>query len=326
VKSSNPAPLVAIVGPTGSGKSALALRLAREFPTEIVNCDSLQLYRYFDIGTAKVPPAEREGVAHHLLDIVDPDQECNAGDYSRRARETIAAITARGRLPVVVGGTGFYLRALLEGLFEGPARDEGLRTRLAARERRRPGSLHRILSRLDPASARRIHVNDGNKLARALEVCIVSRRPMTEMFAGGRASLEGYRWRKIGLNPPRQALYARLDERCREMFDRGLMEEVRSILARGFPASSKPFESHGYRQAIQMLRGEITRAEALTLAQRNTRRYAKRQWTWFLRDREVEWFDGFGDDGLLQEKCVRNVGNFLNIVTDISERFPSSIV
>ncbi|MGH9672683.1 MAG: tRNA (adenosine(37)-N6)-dimethylallyltransferase MiaA [Bryobacteraceae bacterium] len=318
MKSSSLSPLVAVIGPTGCGKSDLALRLAREVPAEIVNCDSLQLYRYFDIGTAKLSEAEREGVPHHLLDILDPGQETSAGDYARRAREVIAEITARGRLAVVTGGTGFYLRALLDGLAEAPARDDAIRRRLAGREQRRPGSLHRILRRLDPSSARRVHAHDLNKLVRALEVCLRARGPMSALFAAGRDPLQGYRTWKVGLNPPRAALYAQIDERCRRMFQRGLVEEVRRILDLGYSPESKPFQSHGYRQVIGMLRGEIDPQAALEEAQRNTRRYAKRQWTWFLREAGIDWLDGFGGDPKVQDAAVAGLRKFLTSFTDFA--------
>jgi tRNA dimethylallyltransferase len=199
-------PLVAVVGPTGSGKSDLALRLAGEFAGEIVNCDSLQVFRYFDIGTAKTPPAARRGIPHHLIDVADPDQLFTAGEYARLARGAIAAISARGRLPIVAGGTGFYLRALLDGLFAGPSRDPGLRLRLAARETRRPGSLHRLLRRFDSQAAARIHPHDVPKVTRALEVCLLTRRPVSELFREGRDPLAGYRVLKLGLEPGRDAL------------------------------------------------------------------------------------------------------------------------
>lgn len=304
-------PMVAVVGPTGTGKSELALRIAAEFQGEIVNCDSLQLYRYFDIGTAKLPLEERGGIPHHLLDILDPNETFSAGEYARRARGILGEIASRDRLPVVVGGTGFYLRALLEGLFAGPERDEALRQRLIERERRRPGSLHRMLGRFDPGSLQRIHERDVQKTIRALEVCLAARRPMSQMFAAGREPLEGFRVLKLGLDPPRQDLYRRLDERCKSMFEHGLLEEVRSILAHGFAASAKPFESVGYKQALQLLRGEMTLDEAIESAQRSTRRYAKRQWTWFRKEPGLEWLSGFGAEEATQSIALTRVRDFL---------------
>ena len=305
------APLIAIVGPTGSGKSDLALRLAGEFQGEIVNCDSLQVYRHLDIGTAKVPPSERRGIPHHLFDILDPDQVFTAGEYGRRARAALREITARRRLPIVAGGTGLYLRALLDGLFPGPGRDEALRTRLAGREARRPGFLHRLLSRFDPQAAPRIHPADVQKLIRAVEVCLLTRRPLSAWFREPRQALEGFRTLKLGLNPPRQALYERLDTRCQRMFEAGLAAEVRQILDRGFPAASKPLQSHGYRQAVQFLQGELDLKEALHFARRNTRRYAKRQWTWFRRESDVVWIQGFGDQPQVQAEALPLVEGFL---------------
>lgn len=304
-------PVVAIAGPTGAGKSELALRVAEEFGGEVVNCDSLQIFRYFDIGTAKLTRAEMRGIPHHLIDLLDPDQVFTAGEYSRLGRAALDAISSRGRLPVVAGGTGFYLRALFEGLFRGPARDAALRERLALRERRRRGSLHRLLGRFDAAAAARIHPNDVPKVMRALEVCLLARRPVTEMFREGRDRLEGYRALKIGLAPDRDRLYERLDERCRRMFESGLEEEVRGILDKGFSPDAKPFESHGYRQAIQMWRGALNAKEALFYAQRNTRNYAKRQMTWFHKEPGIEWLKGFGEEAHVQDEALRRVREFL---------------
>lgn len=304
-------PLLVIVGPTGSGKSELALRSAEEFHGEVVNCDSLQLYRHLNIGTAKLLPSERRGVPHHLIDILDPDEVFTAGEYARRARPLLSEIAGRGRLPVVVGGTGLYLRALLEGLFPGPTRDEALRARLAAREARRPGSLHRLLSRFDPPAAQRIHASDVQKLIRAVEVCLLTHRPLSSWFAEGRDPLRGFRTLKLGLDPPRQALYQRLDVRCERMFAGGLVEEVRRMLCLGFSPTSKSLESHGYRQALQILRGELDPEQALCYARRNTRRYAKRQWTWFRRDPDIVWKSGFGDQPQTQVAALRLVGDFL---------------
>lgn len=305
------APLVAVVGPTGSGKSELGLRLAAEFHGEVINCDSLQVYRYFDIGTAKLDPAQRRGIPHHLIDAVDPDEVFNAGEYARRARPLLTEITARGRLPLVVGGTGLYLRALVDGLFPGPARDEALRRRLAEREARRPGLLHRLLRRLDAEAGRRIHPADRPKLIRALEVCLLTRRPISAWFAAGREALQGFRVLKLGLNPPRQALYRRLDERCARMFAGGLVDEVHRVLRMGYPETVKPLESHGYRQALQLLRGELDLSKALYYARRNTRRYAKRQWTWFRREPEVRWLNGFGEQPEVQQEACHLVREFL---------------
>ncbi|HYL34546.1 MAG TPA: tRNA (adenosine(37)-N6)-dimethylallyltransferase MiaA [Bryobacteraceae bacterium] len=284
-----------VLGPTGSGKSELGLRVARELGGEIVNCDSLQLYRGLDIGTAKVPETERQGVPHHLIDVIEPAQLFTAGEYARAARGVLCEIAVRGRTPVLVGGTGFYLRALLEGLSEGPQRDTALRDRLQRRENRRPGSLHRILARLDPESASRIHPNDKNKTLRALEVRLLEGGPMSALFARGRAALAGFRPIRLGLDPPRELLYRRLDERTARMFERGLIEEVRGLLAAGVPPDAKPFESLGYRQALAVLQGRLTLPEAIASTQTETRRYAKRQMTWFRKEPHTHWLHGFGD-------------------------------
>ncbi len=305
-------PLVAVAGPTGSGKSELALRIAEEFDGEIINCDSLQVFRHFDIGTAKLKMEERRGVPHHLMDIADPDELFTAGEFARLARKAAAAITGRGRLPVIAGGTGFYLRAVLDGLFEGPTRDQALRDRLAAREGRRPGSLHRVLRRLDREAASRIHANDVPKVTRALEVRLLTRRPVTDLFRQGRDALRGYRTLKLGLLPERDELYRRLDLRCSQMFEGGLVEEVRGILALGFPASAKPFESHGYRQALQLIQGELSPRDALFYAQRNTRNYAKRQITWFRREAGLVWLKGFGGDAEIQREALERVRQFVS--------------
>jgi tRNA dimethylallyltransferase len=304
-------PLVAVAGPTGSGKSSLALAIAHRFDGEIVNCDSLQVYRHFDIGTAKLPPSLRCGIPHHLIDILDPDELFTAGEYARLARETINAISQRGRLPILAGGTGFYLRALLDGLFEGPSRDQSLRDRLGRREARRAGSLHRLLTRFDRLTAQKIHPHDVPKVTRALEVCLLTRRPVSELFREGRDALSGYRTLKLGLLPDRDALYTRVDERCAAMFANGLVEEVRHILGLGYPPESKPFESVGYKQALQYVRGELNLRDAIFYAQRHTRQYAKRQLTWFRREAGLVWLKGFADTPGIREQALELVGHAL---------------
>jgi tRNA dimethylallyltransferase len=297
-------PLPIVLGPTGSGKSHLSIGIARELGGEIVNCDSLQVYRGFDIGTAKVPAAERQGVPHHLIDIAEPTDLFTAGDYARVAEAAIREISARGCTAVLVGGTGFYLRGLLEGLSPGPSRDDTVRARLLEREQKRPGSIHRILARLDPASAARIHPNDKNKSMRALEVRLLDGVPLSSMFERGRAPLRGFLPVKIGLDPPRDLLYSRLNERARQMFDNGLLKEVECLLSSGVPAEAKPFESLGYKQALQMLQGRITEEQALESTQLETRRYAKRQLTWFRKEQGVRWIAGFGDDPPVQAEAL----------------------
>lgn len=302
-------PLVAVAGPTGSGKSELALQIAEKFNGEVINCDSLQVYRHFDIGTAKLPISERRGIPHHLIDIVDPNELFTAGEFARVGRQVVADITARGKLPIVAGGTGFYLRALIDGLFTGPSRDDDLRTRLAEREKRRSGSLHRLLTRFDRASSQKIHANDVPKVMRALEVCLLTRRPVSELFREGRDALRGYRVLKLGLFPERDVLYRGLDARCAAMFEGGLVEEVRHILSLGFAAECKPFESHGYKQALQLIRGDLSPRDAVFYAQRNTRQYAKRQITWFRREQGLLWLRGFGQD--VAEDGLKRVGEWI---------------
>lgn len=304
-------PLIAVVGPTGAGKSHLALHIAQQFNGEILNCDSVQVFRFFNIGTAKTPEDERRGIPHHLIDALDPDEVFTAGDFSRAGRRILHEITERGHLPVVTGGTGFYLRALLDGLAPGPARDEELRARLATREKRRAGSLHRLLRRFDPVTAARIHANDTPKLIRAVEICLAARRPASGVFAAGRDALEGYRVLKLGLFPNREQLYQRLECRLETMFANGLVEEVRSILARGYSPQSKPFESIGYKQALQMVTGDFSLKDALFYSRRDTRRYAKRQMTWFRQEKGMEFLPAFGDDPDLAAKVESRVREFL---------------
>ncbi|HYM11601.1 MAG TPA: tRNA (adenosine(37)-N6)-dimethylallyltransferase MiaA [Bryobacterales bacterium] len=303
-------PLVAILGPTGSGKSELALAVAGRYDAEIVNFDSIQIYRRFNIGAAKLTEAERRGIPHHLIDILEPHEVFTAGEFARRAAAVLREIAGRGRLPVLAGGTGFYLRALVDGLFSGPARNEELRRRLAARS---PERLHRLLARLDSAAAQKIHPHDVPKMIRALEVTLLARRPISELFAQSRQALEGFTLLKIGLLPDRTALYGRINKRTEAMFAAGLVEEARQILESGSPPSAKPFESHGYRQALEHLRSEINLSEAISSAQRNTRRYAKRQITWFRREKDVEWLPGFGDDPAIQQQALERVAEWLKM-------------
>ena len=303
------AALLAIVGPTASGKSSLAIHLAKQFRGEILNCDSLQMYRHFDLGSAKLSVAEREGVPHHLLDILNPEEEFTAGEFARRAKEILAAVTSQGKLPLIVGGTGFYLRALLYGLFSGPARNRELRERLQQRAAQKDtGYLHRLLRRLDPPSAEKIHPHDTPKLIRALEVCLEARRPLSELFREGRDPLQGYQVLKLGLDPPRAELYEGINRRTRALFEGGLVEEVRGILAKGFPKTVSPFQSHGYREALEYLEGKIGMEEAISVAQAKTRQYAKRQMTWFRKEAGVRWFSGFGTDRAIQTE----VSNYIS--------------
>jgi len=303
--------LVVILGPTASGKSSLAASLARHFAGEIVSCDSVAVYRNFEIGTAKPSPLERAAVPHYLIDIAEPGEAFTAGEYARQARTAIADISNRRKLAIVVGGTGLYLRALLEGLFPGPQRSEDLRERLRdmAAERGSP-YLHRILTRFDRASAAQIHPNDAAKLIRAIEVCLAARQPMSALWQQrGRDPLAGYHVLRIGLNPEREQLYARINRRAAAMFERGLIEETHFLL-RQYPllAEATPFTSLGYKQAVQHLRGELSRERAVTLTQQGHRNYAKRQMTWFRREPEVTWLSGFGDDPEIQAQAEAIVG------------------
>lgn len=302
-------PLLVIAGPTGAGKSTLALRVCEEFSGEIVNCDSLQLYRGFHVGTAKTPEPERRGVPHHLLDVLDPPDSYSAGEYARVAREIIQEISNRGRLPVVVGGTGFYLRAFLDGLPHLPESDDCVRRRLMDREQRKPGSMRRLLTRLDPASALRIHRNDTQRLMRAVEIRLLSGQVAPPAIQTG--PLPGYRVLKIGLDPDRAALYKLLDARVCQMFASGLIHEIETLLAGGCTGDEKPFESLGYRQGLAYIRGEIPLERAIYLTQLETRHYAKRQWTWFRRDPEMEWLSGFGDSPFVIEQCLQILRRFL---------------
>lgn len=304
-------PLVALVGPTGCGKSELALRVAEQFRGEVVNCDSVQIYRFFNIGTAKLPEADRCGISHHLIDIADPDDVFTAGDFARVARPVLSDIARRGNLPVVTGGTGFYLRALIDGLAPGPQRDVALRERLRGREDRRSGSLHRILRRLDPRTASHIHANDTPKVMRALEICIAARTTASAVFASGRDALQGFRVVKIGIFPDRDKLYARLESRIEAMFAAGLIEETESILARGYSPECKPFESIGYKQALQVIRGELSPKDALFYAARDTRRYAKRQMTWFRQEKGIEIFRGFADEPAVAARVIERIAAFV---------------
>jgi tRNA dimethylallyltransferase len=293
---------VIVLGPTGSGKTALSLALAAQFNGEIVSCDSVAVYRGMDLGTAKPTAAERAQTRHHLIDVADPDQPFTAGEYSRQARAALRDIAERGKLPIVTGGTGLYLRALIEGLFAGPARQQDLRAKLTrSRERHDTAGehpwLHRLLSRLDPASAERIHANDAAKLMRAIEVCLAHRRPLAEILAdraSARDPLTGFRLLRIGLNPQRKALYERLNQRAVAMFEDGLVDETHRLLDKFGPV--KALDSLGYRQAGAVLAGTASKTEAIQAAQQGHRNYAKRQLTWFRREPDVHWVEAFGDE------------------------------
>jgi tRNA dimethylallyltransferase len=304
-------PLVVILGPTGSGKSQLAIDVCLEAGGEVVNYDSVQLYRGFDIGAAKIPPEQRCGVRHHLLDVAGPGRDFTAGEYAREARRVLAIVSGRGRVPVLCGGTGFYLRALLAGLSPAPPRSDGLRRRLERIAQRRPRSLHFLLSRFDSAAARHIHPNDLQKLIRAIEMAHVERSKTSDIQSRPRTPLTGYRVLKIGLDPDRQLLYSALNARTEALFANGLLEETRKLLAQGYSAHSKPMLSLGYRQAVAVLNGAMPLAEGIEECRTKTRQYAKRQLTWFRAEEVVKWFKGFGVDRDVCEQVIALVTNFL---------------
>jgi tRNA dimethylallyltransferase len=307
--------LVVILGPTGSGKTALSLALAQKFGVEIVNCDSVAMYREFEVGTAKPTARERAQAPHHLFDCIDPTEDVTAGAYARLARQVLAEIRSRKHLPIVVGGTGLYLRALLEGLFPGPERSEELRERLRKRASLLGSAyLHKILARMDAASAAKVHANDAPKLIRAIEVCLASRQRMSELWQKGRDSLKGFRNLRLGLDPDRAALYERINRRAAGMLDSGLIEETKRLQDK-YGALARPLGSLGYKQAAQFLRGELTREQTLQAVQQAHRNYAKRQMTWFRREPEVRWFKGFGDEPAVQRDGLELVGTYERITT-----------
>ncbi len=293
-------PVVAVVGPTGSGKTQLAMALAEQFQGEIVSCDALQVYRFMNIGTAKAGPEVRERIAHHMLDLRDPDEDFSAGDYQRLARQALRLISAKSRIPLVAGGTGFYLRALIEGLFEGPGRSEEIRGRLRKiLHRRGARSLHRALRRVDPDSAAHISPADGSRIVRAYEVYLETGKPMSWWQSQPRDSLQGYRWLRLGIAWPRDILYQRINQRVEEMFQKGFVDEVRGLLER-FPPGCHAFQAIGYRQIVGYLQGKWSLEHAIGDTQQESRHYAKRQLTWFRADKEVNWLDVSPD----WESCV----------------------
>jgi tRNA dimethylallyltransferase len=297
-------PLVAVVGPTASGKSALGVWLAGQFGGEVLACDSTQLYRGFDIGTAKPALAERRGIPHYLIDSLTPNEAATAGGYRQMALAVLDDLRSRGRLPILTVGTGLYLRALLEGLAKVPQRSKELRERLrASAEEHEAGYLHRLLVRLDPETAGKIAAADEQKLIRAVEVCVLARRPISEVHRAGRAPLEGWRALKIGLMPPREALYERIHARADAMLAGGWMEEARRLMESGLPENAKPFDFIGYRELREVLRGKKKLKEARVAIQLATRHYAKRQLTWFRKDPSVHWLTGFGDDSHIQDQA-----------------------
>jgi tRNA dimethylallyltransferase len=290
------APLIVILGPTASGKSALGIELAKHLNAEILVCDSTQIYRHFDIGTGKIPRAGQRGIAHHLVDLIEPDEIFTAGAYRRRALDVLRDLRMRDKLPIITAGTGLYLRALLEGLADAPERSEAIRDRLRTSvEIRGAAHLHRLLTRLDPESAARIAAPDTQKIIRAIEMRLLAGKPASEIHRGGRTPLEGYQPLKIGLSPPREALYERIHSRIDSMIQTGWIEEVAQLVKTGIPSGAKPFQFIGYAEWRAHLAGGLTKKEAIQKIQQATRRFAKRQLTWFRREPNVHWLAGFGD-------------------------------
>jgi tRNA dimethylallyltransferase len=298
-------PLVAVVGPTASGKSALGVWLAERLGGEVVACDSTQLYRGFDIGTAKSSASDRRRVPHHMIDILEPQEAATAGGYRQLALSILEDLRQRKRLPIFTVGTGLYLRALLEGLAEVPQRSLELRVRLrtAAREHT-AGYLYRLLKRLDPEAAEKIASADEQKLLRAIEVCVLARKPISELHRAGRVPLEGWRVLKAGLMPPREMLNERIASRTAAMLERGWMREVEALLRSGLGEEAKPFDFIGYRELRAVLHGTMVLARAREAIQQATRRYAKRQITWFRKEPGVRWFTGCGDDPVVQASVI----------------------
>jgi tRNA dimethylallyltransferase len=298
-------PLVAIVGPTASGKSALGLWLAERLGGEVVACDSTQLYRGVDIGTAKPTVAERRGIPHHLIDVLDANETSTAGGYREMAIAVLDTLRGRMRLPVLTVGTGLYLRALLEGLADVPQRSDELRERLRTiAQEHEPGHLHRVLQRLDREAAGRIAAADRQKVIRAVEVCLLAKKPLSEVHRMGRTPLTGWRVLKIGLMPPREALYERIHARTEAMLKQGWIDEVRGLMERGVTKEAKVFDFIGYRELRAVLRGDSTMEVACAVIQQGTRRYAKRQLTWFRKEPGVHWLSGFGNEARVQRAAL----------------------
>jgi tRNA dimethylallyltransferase len=307
---SRPHLLIVVAGPTGAGKSDLALALARHFCGEIVCCDSVQVYQGLDIGSAKTLVNARCGIPHHLLDIARPDKEITAGDFQRLGRTALSEIASRGHSAIVAGGTGFYLRALLDGLSDAPRRSETLRRRLARIAECRPTALHRLLSHCDPSAASRIHANDCQKLIRAIEIATLSGEPASAVQSRPRQPLEGFRIIKFGLLPSREALSERLNRRAERMFAEGLLEETQGLLDSGYEPRLKALQSLGYKQALDVLSGRLSIGEAVAECQLRTRQYAKRQLTWFRADSEIIWLSGFGFESHIQSAAAARVAEF----------------
>lgn len=317
------APLIAVVGPTGSGKSEIAVYLARQLNGEIVGCDSVQVYTGADIGSAKVGWGGRAEIPHHLMDVAAPTERVTAGEYARLARLALAEIVGRARLPIVVGGTGLYLRALLEGLSPAPPRDQEFRDRLTAATGRRLAILARYLRRFDHESANRIHSNDRQKMSRAVELCHLSGRPASAVYRTSPTPLEGFRVLKLGLNPDRALLYKKLNSRAEWMFANGLLEETKTLLDVCGGVGCEVLRALGYLQAVKHLSGEWPIAEAIADCQTKTRNYAKRQMTWFRSDPAISWINAFGSSDKAKDIALNIARMFLQEGTYPQEKYPS---
>jgi len=288
--------VVAVLGPTATGKSALGLAIAHRYGGEIINCDSTAVFRGFDIGTDKLPPAAQQGVPHHLIDIADPGDDYTAAQFARDATRAIHDIRARGRLPILVGGTGFYFRALTRGLFPGPGRDTGLRDRLERIAARRDVTfLHRMLKRVDPESALRIQPRDLKRIVRALEVFFLTGRPLTAHFADTASPIAGLDVLAVALTLPAAQISDRVTRRVDQQFEAGLLDEIRGLLARGVSEAVRPFGGLVYRQALEHLRGVRDEPATRALIAQENRRYARRQLIWFRKEPNLQWFDGPGE-------------------------------
>jgi tRNA dimethylallyltransferase len=308
---------VAVLGPTATGKSALALAIAERYGGEIINCDSTAVYRRFDIGTDKVSTADRRGIPHHLIDIVDPTDEYTAAQYARDAAAAIRSIHARGRLPILAGGTGFYYRALTRGLFPGPGRDAGLRRRLESiAERRGVPFLHRMLRRVDAPSAARIQPRDLKRMVRALEVFLLTGRALTEHFAATQSSIPEVDVLALGVRLPAADISARVTRRVDEQFERGLLDEIRTLVDRGIPLDARPFGGLVYRQALEHLRGVRDEAATRALIAQENRRYARRQLIWFRKEPNLVWLDGPGESPATFAAACRAIDAF-NLKSEI---------
>ena len=302
-------PLIAVLGPTATGKSALGIAIAERFNGEIINCDSTAVYRGFDIGTDKVPVEQRRGIPHHLIDVADPTDEYTAAQFGRDAAAIVAGIHARGKLPIVVGGTGFYYRALTRGLFPGPGKDAALRARLEAiASRKGVEKLHRMVSRVDPESGARIQPRDLKRLVRALEVYFQTGRPLTAHFADTVSPLDpDVQVGAVALRMPAQWLADRLTKRVDEQFQAGLLDEIRALQASGVPASARPFGGLVYRQAVEYLNGLRSEAATRALIAQENRKYARRQLIWFRKEPNLVWFDGPGTNAEVQASVFREL-------------------